>query len=93
MKLEYRKPSMEVVKFQVNEAIASCGALLFNHTVESCADNPSEDSANWTDLAKSFYNKGIAFVEDMSSCASAPLGGYCYFTSASADDNQLLMNS
>lgn len=93
MKLKYNKPSLEIVKFQVNEAIASCGALLFNHTVESCADNPAEDYANWTDLAKSFANKGAAFVEDMSSCADSPLEGYCYFTSASADDNQLLMNS
>lgn len=86
MKLKYVKPEMEIVKFQVNEAIASCGSLIFNHTVEACSDK-------LTDMGLSFQNKGATFVEDMESCADGPLYGYCYYTSASADNNQVLSAS
>lgn len=86
MKLEYRKPSLEVVEFQVNEAIASCGSLIFNHTVETCSNDLNE-------MGQSFAEKGVIFVEDMETCADEPLTGFCYFTSATADNNEVLMSS
>ena len=79
---------MEVVRFEVNEAIASCGALMFNLNDDACIKN--EDG--WTDLAKSFADKGNNFVSDMESC-TIPVYGYCYYTSGDATGNGLLMNS
>lgn len=86
MKMKYVKPAMEIVKFQVNEAIASCGSLIFNYTVEDCF-------GDLTPMGQAFASKGATFVEDMQSCEEGPLGGYCYYTAASADNNQVLMAS
>ena len=89
MKKVYAKPKMEVVRFEVNEAIASCGALMFNLNDASCYDE--SNYGNWTDLAKSFYDKGNNFVSDMG--CTIPVQGYCYYTSGDATGNSLLMNS
>lgn len=87
MKKQYTKPTIEKIEFELNESIASCGVILFNHTADTCFNNKD----NWSDAANSFADKGITFTEDMTQCADGPLTGYCYFTSS--DSGKLLFNS
>lgn len=74
MKRTYMKPALEVISFELNEAIASgCGLKVYNHTVASCSGNPTNE---W----KEIYEMTGANLTDDFSCA-IPLEGYCYFTS------------
>ncbi len=74
MKRTYSKPMLEVIPFELNEAVASgCGLKVYNHTVESCKDNPTNE---WKDLSNIM---GVNLTEDYD--CGVPLDGYCYFTS------------
>ena len=81
---------MDIVHFEVSEAIASCGALMFNLNDVSCYGETNKD--NWTTLAKDFAAEGMNFVSDMETC-TVKVYGYCYYTSGDATGNSLLMNS
>lgn len=70
MKKSYVKPEVTLVRFELSEAIASCGTLLYqNHAELDCDMNPM------------FASMGINVTEDQQ--CSVPLKGYCYFTSNS----------
>lgn len=74
MKKRYTKPQFEVVPFELNDAIASgCGLKVYNHTVESCNDNPTDE---W----KEMQGMTNANLTDDYGC-SVQLKNYCYFTS------------
>lgn len=74
MKQAYAKPRVEVISFELNEAIASgCGLKVYNHTVESCSDDPTDE---WVEI-KALTG---ANVTDDNNC-TVPMYGYCYFTS------------
>lgn len=73
-KKAYSKPTMEKISFELNDGIASgCGLKVYNHTVESCASNPTDE---WLMMAEM---TGANLTDD-NHCA-VPLEGYCYFTS------------
>lgn len=74
MKKVYSKPQVEVVPFELNDAIASgCGLKVYNHTVDGCSGNPTDEWKEMADMT------GANVTED-NNC-STPLEGYCYFTS------------
>lgn len=74
MKNVYSKPTLEVIPFEVNEAIASgCGLKVYNHSVESCSDEPTDE---WVDIVEM---TGANLTEDYN--CTVPMYGYCYFTS------------
>lgn len=69
MKKSYVKPEVTLVRFELSEAIASCGTLLYqNHAETDCTMNPM------------FASMGINVTDDKP--CSVPLKEYCYFTSA-----------
>lgn len=73
MKKRYTKPQFEVVPFELNDAIASgCGLKVYNHTVNSCSNNPTDE---WKYLQDKV---GVNLTEDYK--CEVPLEGYCYFT-------------
>ena len=72
MKHAYTKPSLEVISFELNEAIASgCGLKVYNHEMGSCSA-----TSEWEEISGL---TGANLTED-NSC-SVPMYGYCYFTS------------
>lgn len=74
MKKVYSKPQVEVVPFELNDAIASgCGLKVYNHTVNGCSDKPTNEWNEMRDLT------GANLTEDIN--CTIPLEGYCYFTS------------
>lgn len=74
MKHAYVKPALEVIPFELNEAIASgCGLKVYNHTVEGCSNDPTEE---WSEISGL---TGANLTDDFD-CA-VPMEGYCYFTS------------
>lgn len=74
MKKNYAKPMLEVIPFEMNEAIASgCGLKVYNHTVEGCSDNPTNEWQEMQDMT------GATLTDDHN--CDVPLEGYCYFTS------------
>ena len=78
MKKEYKKPVVELVEFEISEAIATCSLLAYNLKGESCTDpNP-----NFPHLT----------FQDAAACeGSDPLpDGYCYYTIA---EKQTFFNS
>ena len=81
MKKTYVKPEVMLVRFELSEAIASCGTLLYNNYTEECGYT--------TDMQYIIDTFGVTLTPD-GNC-SIPLDGYCYFTSN--DSGQLLMNS
>ena len=73
MKNKYVKPMLEVIPFELNEAIASgCGLKVYNHATGTCYDT--------TDQWKEMEMLTGANLTDDASC-STPLDGYCYYTS------------
>ena len=73
MKMKYEKPIVEVIPFELNEAIASgCGLKVYNHAVGSCFDH--------TDEMNEVLGMTGATLTDDSNCDN-PLEGYCYQTS------------
>ena len=78
MKKKYVKPEAHFVKFELSEAIASCGVQLYQNHVESssCVKNDIFD--------------GFSLTGD-NSC-DVPLNAYCYFT-ATSEGKIGLMNS
>lgn len=84
MKKVYSKPQVEVVPFELNDAIASgCGLKVYNHTVDGCSDNPTSEWEEMKDMT------GANLTAD-NEC-QIPLEGYCYFTSAG--NTNFLFNS
>ena len=77
MKKTYVKPEIMLVRFELSEAIASCGTKWYqNHSQEtSCVLNPAFD--------------GITFTVTSDKQCDIPLKDYCYFTS----NGNKLMNS
>lgn len=74
MKEVYTKPQLEIIPFEVNEAIASgCGLKVYNHTVAACSD---EETDAWKEMQGM---TGATLTEDFN--CEVPLEGYCYFTS------------
>lgn len=73
MKVKYEKPELNVVVFELNEAVASCDTKVFtNHNdKESCTTTP---------LGDMLIGGGATFTTDMDTCTVA-VPGYCYFTS------------
>lgn len=72
MKNKYEKPMLEVIPFELNEAIASgCGLKVYNHQEGTCAT-----TAEWKELESMMQ---VNLTEDIS--CSSPLKGYCYYTS------------
>ena len=79
MKKTYVKPEIMLVRFELSEAIASCGTLLYSgHDQSTCSMNSL------------FSDMGINVTDDNTSC-TVPLYGYCYFTSNGT--GTMLMNS
>jgi hypothetical protein len=77
MKKKYVKPEAHFVKFELSEAIASCGVQLYqNHVENSCVKNGIFDAFSLT---------------GDKSC-DVPLNAYCYFT-ATSEGKIGLMNS
>lgn len=75
MKKRYIKPQLELVPFELNDAIASgCGLKVYNHTVESCKDDFTEE---W--IKKKEIVGDVNLTVDYN--CDVPLDGYCYFTS------------
>lgn len=73
MKKKYERPTMDVIEFQLNEAICACGAQLFDHsTKDACFTKLTTEGELLRDKMH------INFAED----CSIPLDNYCYFTSA-----------
>lgn len=74
MRHAYTKPTLEVIPFELNEAIASgCGLKVYNHTVASCSNDPTDE---WQDIVTL---TGATLTEDYD--CKVPMYGYCYFTS------------
>ena len=74
MKKSYIQPEMEIISFELNEAIASgCGLKVYNHTVDGCSNDPTSEWEEISDLT------GANLTDDYS--CTVPLEGYCYFTS------------
>lgn len=81
MKKSYVKPEVTLVRFELSEAIASCVTKLYNnHSSET-------DCGLSDDMEKLMGIWGNVNITDDKQC-SAPLKGYCYYTSAN-----MLMNS
>lgn len=73
MKKTYEKPNLEVITFELNEAIASgCGLKVYNLAEGVCTD--------YTDEGKEIFVMTGANMTDDANC-SKPLKGYCYYTS------------
>lgn len=80
---KYQKPSLEIVKFEMNEAIASCdNALVNNSTLETCEK---------TDLGEWYESLNINFTGD-NGC-TVPTHDYCYYTSTSEGATGILASS
>lgn len=71
MKEKYVKPEVELIEFELTEAIASCAAQV----------------ANWSDLTSCSLKEPFAslgnFGEGETQCTQ-PIKGYCYFTSTAS---------
>lgn len=73
MKLDYKKPELEFISFELNEAIASgCGLKVYNHATGTC----QETTGQWNEIAGMVG----ANMTDDANCSN-PLDGYCYYTS------------
>lgn len=74
MKKVYMKPSIELMEYTVNEAIAgNCGIKVYNHTTESCSNDPT---AEWVEITGMIQAN---IIDDLN--CTVPVDGYCYFTS------------
>lgn len=72
MKKEYKKPVVEVIPFELNEAIASgCGLKVYNHA-DGVACTTTEA---WNELQSM---TGANLTEE--SACSVPLAQYCEYT-------------
>ncbi len=81
MKKSYVKPEVTFVRFELSEAIASCGTKVYNN-------HASHEACNgYSDQMKMIMERTGATLVAEDSC-SVVLEGYCYFTSTS-----MLMNS
>lgn len=70
MKREYTKPVVELVKFELNEAIAACAIdVTVNLHDKTCAKDKYKDP----DLFEGLFTPN--------SCKEPPVG-YCYYTAA-----------
>ena len=74
MKKVYHKPLLEIIPFELNDAIASgCGLKVYNHTTDGCFNDPT---AEWQEMQGM---TGANLTDDYQ--CEVPLEGYCYFTS------------
>lgn len=86
MKKTYSKPTLEVIAFEVNEAIATCDIKLHNNY------NPERDcelTEEFDLLFGQFADYGSLF--GVAENCDVVLEDYCYFTSTG--DAKFLMNS
>lgn len=81
MKKVYQKPTLKVVTFEMNEAIASCDSVVFT----------SADSCQQSDLGDMLDSFGINLTGDRN--CSVPTYDYCYYTSVSTGTSGLLASS
>ncbi len=76
MKQAYEAPKLEVVQYSLHEAIAAnCSNKVYNHS--------SNGDCKPTEFGEEILRWGVNFTEEKESC-SAPLKGYCYFTSSNS---------
>ena len=87
MKKVYEKPVLELVSFELNEAIAACGEQVHsNHAHLDCEETPLGAFLEGT--------LGATFTSDKADCADGnPLEGYCYFTANDSGSAINLFNS
>lgn len=86
MKRVYQKPALEVVAFEMNEAIASCNSALGTSLFADVT------SCTLSELGEWYVNLGINFTGDNSQCSN-PTYDYCYYTSVSTETSGLLASS
>ena len=80
----YQKPSLKVVEYELNEAVASCSSEL--------GDNLFNDSScSLSELGQWYLQLGINFTSD-TNCDS-PTYDYCYYTSTSENTSGILASS
>lgn len=84
MKAVYSKPELEVITFELMEAVASCSSQVYqNHEEGGCAP---------TLLGSLLVGKGFDFTADKSSCTN-PADDFCYYTYSQNEEHGLLFNS
>lgn len=85
MKKSYVKPEVTLVRFELSEAIASCGTKVYKNyaSYDECGGYSDEMQEIVDGMAK--VGITVNFSED--SC-TVPLKTYCYYTST-----HMLMNS
>lgn len=76
MKKSYKKPMMEVVPFELNEAVASgCKIDVYQNMSDASCDHTEK----WNELEAIF---GVQFTFTKDGECDTYLDGYCYFTSS-----------
>lgn len=86
MKKTYSKPTLEVIAFEVNEAIASCDFQLYNHF--------NKDDCGVSDEGQMLFGPFLSELDKLFGVGEEceiEFEGYCYFTSTGSA--KFLMNS